>query len=313
MYEPLGFEQSQHLREAARWWEEQLPLLQEREAVAGGMQWKDAKGRQYLIRHWNDRVAKKKQSASLGVRGPDTEQQFAEFQSMRDSVDARSSSLDPRLERFSRQSRALRMPRLPAAESDVFRALGKSGLDREFMVFSQEALHAYGATFDVRFELPTRHESEVTLYLAAPDLDVAQDGLLDVMMASVRGMAFESDRFVLDRAAGRLTIVPYSTLQLFSMLRRRRGFGAEQEDVLWDALQQEPLWAAVIGDDGLPVPMSAVPPKAFLFLTLATGVLASDAALDVAEAIAPEVEFSDQDIEAFPELERVTDAGGPRA
>lgn len=313
MYRRLEYDESRHLVAANDLWERQLPVLRLQRAISGGMQWKEAKGRQYLIRHWNDRAAHKKKSTSLGVRGPDTERQFEEFQAKRERFFSAAAAITPTLERFARMSKVHRLPRLPAAETDIFRALGAHQLDRELLVFSREALHVYGATLGLGFDDLDPADGQMTLYMASPGLDVVQDGLVDVIAGAARGVEFEDGRFVLERAAGRLSIVAYSTEELFSVLRDRPGFDADREEVLWEALQDEPRWAAVIGDDGLPVPMAAVPPKAFLLLALALGRISADGSRDLAEALAPEIAFHERDVEAFPELEGLEEVGGPRA
>jgi hypothetical protein len=313
MYRTLSHDESSHLAAANDLWERQLPVLQLQRAISGGMQWKEAKGREYLIRHWNDRAAHKKKSTSLGVRSPDTERQFEEFQAKRERFLSSAAIIMPTLERFARISKTCRLPRLPAAETDIFRALGAHHLDRELLVFSGEALHVYGAILGLGFNDLEPADGEMTLYMTSPGLDVVQDGLVDVIAGAARGVEFDDGRFVLDRAAGRLTIVTYATEELFSVLRKRAGNDADREEVIWEALQDEPRWAAVMGDDGLPVPMAAVPPKAFLLLALALGRISADGSRDLAEAFAPEITFYERDVEAFPELEGLEEVGGPKA
>lgn len=315
MYAVLDYGQKAHLQAAERLWERRLPALQAKERTSGGMQWKAAKGKDYLIRHWNDRATKKKASTSLGVRSPETERIYAEFNRTREHADAELAKHSEHLDRFARVSKAIRLPRLGPVQTDVFRALGVNDMDRALMTFSADALMAYGARFGVEFSGQGAFQPSLTLYFASPDMDIDQDGLLSVLMNSTRGMEYDGEGFFVDRAAGRFTVVPYSQRGLFRSLRQVADFDEDQQDALSEVLDDDAVWSVIIGDDGAPVPVSAVPPKAFVFLALMTRAIEPELVLSMARVACSHMDlsFSYREIEAFPELEGVVeDAGSPR-
>jgi hypothetical protein len=267
------------------------------------MQWKQAKGREYLIRHWNDRVSGKKRSVSLGVRSPRTEKLHAMFLSDRRRAEEATAAIDAELNEFRETTRALRLPRLPSVLTDVLRGFAIAGIDRELSVCSRHALFAYGADHGIQFEAGRGDLGALELLVVGNDLDGMQDGLAEAVFSAARGARYDHDRFIVERAAGKVAIIPRSVDQVLFQLETAQRLDDHREEVLRAAFELEPVLSVCIGDDSGPTPMTAVHPKALLCLAIS---LDTDPALteELGEfALDQQIPFDAHEFEAFPELE----------
>jgi hypothetical protein len=290
------------LSDAEAIWAQQLPSLRLAASSAGGMQWKQAKGRDYLIRHWNDRVSGKKRSVSLGVRTPKTERLYAAFLSNRRQADEATSAIEAELSDFREMVKALRLPRLPSVVTDVMRWFAIAGIDRELAICSHHVLFAYGANGGVQFDASRGDLGALELLVVGHDLDGMQDGLAEAVFSAARGARYEHDRFIVERAAGDVAIIPRSINQVLFHLRSAQRWDERREEVLREAFELDPILSVCIGDDGGPTPMTAVHPKALLCLAIS---LDNDPALteELSEfALDQQIPFDAHEFEAFPEL-----------
>lgn len=291
------------LSEAGAIWTPQLLSLKLAAASAGGMQWKQAKGRDYLIRHWNDRVSGKKRSVSLGVRSPKTEKLYAAFLSDRRQADEASAAIEIGLTDFREMTKALRLPRLPPVVTDVLRWFAIAGIDRELAICSRHALSAYGSNDGIQFDAGRGDLGALELLVVGPDLDGMQDGLAEAIFSAARGARYDHDRFMVERAAGNVAIIPRSVDQVLFHLQSAQRWDESREEVLREAFELDPVLSVCIGDDGGPTPMTAVHPKALLCLAIS---LDNDPDLieELGEfAVDQQIPFYAHEFEAFPELE----------
>jgi len=303
MYRNLTTPQQHLLSDARHMWAQQLPALKLAAASAGGMQWKQAKGRDYLIRHWNDRVSGKKRSVSLGVRSTKTEKLYSAFLAERHRAEEAVTATEAELAEFRELTKALRLPRLPSVVTDVLRWFAIAGIDRELAICSRHALFAYGSNSGLQFEASRGELGALEVLVVAPDLDEIQDGLADAVFSAARGARYDNDRFIIERTAGNVAIIPRSVDQLLDHLGSARHWDDSREEVLREAFELDPITAVCIGDDGGPAPITAVHPKALLFLTFSIEV-ESFLAGEICEfALNERIPFHRHELDTFPELE----------
>lgn len=289
--------------DAERIWAQHLPALKAAAASVGGMQWKQAKGRDYLIRHWNDRSSGKKRSLSLGVRSPETEKLYAAFFNDRVKAEAAVAAVELQLTEFRELTKAFRLPRFPPVVTDVLRWFAITGLDQDLAICSRHALFAYGAEDGVQFDAARGELGALEVVVFVPDLDAVQDGIADAIFSAVRGARYDKDRFVVERAAGVISIVPRSVDQIIHQLSSHEHWNDDRDEVLRDALDLDPIQQVCIGDDGGPVPVTAIHPKALLYLAIS---LEADAALNeelCAYVLDEQITFDRHELDAFPELD----------
>lgn len=109
---------------------------------AGGMHWKTAKGRQYLVRTLGGRSWQK----SLGPRSPDTEAQYRAFHDGKAAERERLRSLEQALKYRARVARAHGLGRVPRPLAEAIRSGDSSGC-----LVGPQALYAFEAMAGVQF------------------------------------------------------------------------------------------------------------------------------------------------------------------
>lgn len=137
-----------------------------------GMRWMRSAGRDYLLRLSDA----KGNGRSLGVRSPETERIFAEFQEGKARADGRSKQLRERMAQQARMNKALRLGRAPSIVGRILRSIDLVARG-EFRVIGTHALFAYEAMAGVHL---------VSDLLASGDVDLLADGRKKVSILADR-------------------------------------------------------------------------------------------------------------------------------
>ena len=235
----------------------------------GTMQWRKAKGHEYLAMRRGDHVE------YLGRRSVETEKIRREFMDGRARAKARLDRLGIKLEAMKAVNRAMGLGRMPTIAARVLRKLDQHGLiGKQAHVVGTHALYAYESRSGVRFD------SDL---LATGDLDFLWDArqrlallMRDVSERGVMGLLQEVDpsfrRSHVFRAEN-------DEAYLIEFIRPERRHEASLPAVRVTAangdIEPAPIagleWLinapkmeeVVIGEDGFPAFMSCIDPRAF--------------------------------------------------
>src|SRR5665213_3323430 len=162
----LTREQRRHLEDVRELWDVWSKLARKRDVLAGAMAWKPVKGRDYLVRYWNDEDIGDKRMTSLGPRSPESEAAKAEFERNRAAVDGALAQLKGRLDALARVGKALRVGRLETPASDVLRQFWRADmLGADLMVAGSAAIHLYEASAGVRVPQAIVPEGDLDLLM----------------------------------------------------------------------------------------------------------------------------------------------------
>ena len=133
---------------------ELLRVRAEQKETRGSMFWREVSGASYLIRESSGGAQK-----SLGSKDTQTELIFQKFQSKKETLAQRLTSLTEAAQSQQRMNKALRVGRVPSIVVKTLNALRDAGLHDHFLTIGMHALYAYEAAWGVRFmpnALPTQ-------------------------------------------------------------------------------------------------------------------------------------------------------------
>ncbi len=241
-------------------------------SFAGSMRWVSRKGNEYLHRKRN------KQERSLGRRSSETEAQFKAFHSGRDRLKGELAHLTKRLDSMAPVNRALGLGRIPTIAARIMRRLDTEGLlDTHLLLVGTNALFAYeskagvllGQEFIATGDADLLWDARQRMSLLAPE--VRRRGVLGLLQKldksfQMRGTtdfrAFNKDGYFVD------LIRPNEAN--FYRDHKRKTVGECDDDLeaapifglQW--LVNSPRFRCVgVGQDGYPVPLVTVDPRAF--------------------------------------------------
>ena len=239
---------------------------------AGSVRWVTRRGHDYLHRKIGER------ERSLGRRSPETEQAIAAFLSGRTEAKDRASRLAARLDELAPVNRALRLGRVPRVFARILRRLDEQGLlGTHLLVVGTHALFAFEAAAGVQLRsglLATSDgdllwDARQRLSLLLPE--ARREGVLALlqrvdhsfqMRAPGDFRAFNSDGFWVD------LIRPED--RTFFATSARATVGENAADLRPSPIHglewwlNVPRWeAVVVGEDGYPVRMATIDPRAF--------------------------------------------------
>ncbi|WP_439540996.1 GSU2403 family nucleotidyltransferase fold protein [Hyphomicrobium sp.] len=238
-----------------------------RESNKGSMTWKRVNGKEYLYRIVNRYTQK-----SLGPRTAETEKLKEDYMSSRTSQRARVTKMRKGLEMTAPVNRAMGLARVPRTAANVLRALDEDGLlgDGLFVV-GTHALYAYEAKSGVIFEpdlLATRDLdllADVRSRLVLAIDEKKRSGILASIRRTDKSFEVQGDLFRAVNADGYF-------VDLIRPMLKDEGAAGEYElgglvpvgvDGLKWLVNAPRFDATVIGEDGLPVWMSCIDPRAF--------------------------------------------------
>ncbi len=233
----------------------------------GSMTWKRIKGRAYLYRIV-DRYTQK----YIGPRSPETEALKNNYISSRTSNRARVTKMRKGIEKSAPINRAMGLGRVPLAAAKVLRALDRDGLlgDGLFVV-GTHALYAYEAKSGIIFEpelLATRDLdllADVRSRLVLAIDDRKRDGILPTLRSVDKSFAVQGDLFRAVNADGYFVDVirPMMKDEIVANEYDLGGIVPVGIDGLKWLISSPRFEATAIAEDGKPVWMSCIDPRAF--------------------------------------------------
>jgi hypothetical protein len=236
----------------------------------GKMKWRPREGRDYLYRV-RDGVER-----SLGARSPETERIKDEYTAARNRLRTRLSRLGKRLDGMARVNRALRLNRLPRIAAEILRKIDDEGLvGRQLVVVGTNALFAYEARAGIQIPAGLLATSDFDfLYDARRALrfvseDVKRDGIMGLLKSVDPTFRRSKDSYRAANDDGYMVdlIRPDDK----SILRKDPDQLGDNEDDLQAAPIRGLHWLVnaprfeeiVIGEDGLPLFMVTIDPRAY--------------------------------------------------
>ena len=238
-----------------------------RDSNKGSMTWKRVAGREYLYRIVNSRIQK-----SLGVRSAATEKLKSDYTASRAASRARVSKMRKAIDASAAINRAMGLARVPRIAADVLRALDHDGLlGNGLFIVGTHALYAYEARSGIIFEPEL---------LATQDLDMLADvrsrlvlaiddkkrpGIMATLHKVDKTFAVQKDLFRAVNADGYFVDIIRPMLKNEASIEEYDLGGvvpAAIDGLNW--LVNAPRFeATAVAEDGLPVWMSCIDPRAF--------------------------------------------------
>jgi hypothetical protein len=240
-----------------------------RHSYRGEMHWRKVSGREYLARKYH------KVWEQLGRRSPETEKIKADYTEQRSTLRARLTRLGKRLDEMAPLNKAMGLGRVPTIAARVLRKLDERGLlGTHVFVAGTHALYAYEARSGILFS------GELT---ATTDIDLLWDArqrftflMQDINQRGVIGLLQQVDATFKRTATYRAENADPYLVEVIRPLRKNemmkpelkmsRAEGdfepASIEGLQW--LLNAPKFEEVaIGEDGKPLLVSCVDPRAF--------------------------------------------------
>ncbi len=167
----LTAEQRRIAVDVTQLYEQFVAVRDERKAYRGGMHWKKAGSREYLIRSL-DRHGRQR---SLGPRSRQTEETCRSFIRHKRELNSRFKSLGAEMRRIARFCVAAGVNRVPRIGADIVRMLDTNGLlGTHLVVLGSFALYAYEMAAGVQLRAGLLQTEDFdTLLDASRDLDLA--------------------------------------------------------------------------------------------------------------------------------------------
>lgn len=242
-----------------------------RHSYRGTMHWRTSKGKQYLgrkiLQSWR----------SLGPRSPETERIKSEYTEQRTRLRRRATSMRRRVESMDRINRALGLGRMPGIAARVLRKLDEMDLlGNQLFVVGTHSLFAYEARSGVIFEGGLMETSDVDLLwdtrrklsLAVSE-EVRPEGILGLLRRVDR--SFDSKpghyRAVNDKGYFVDLIRPFekneATTKVTALADSDSDLKATAILGLQWLINAPKFEETVIGEDGRPLWISCIDPRAF--------------------------------------------------
>jgi hypothetical protein len=238
-----------------------------RESNKGSMTWKRVGGKEYLYRIV-DRYTQK----SLGPRTPETEKLKQDYMSSRTTNRARVTKMLKGIKEAAPINRAMGLGRVPRTAAELLRALDHDGMLGEgLFVVGTHALYAYEAKSGIIFEpelLATRDLdllADVRSRLVLAIDGKKKEGVLATLKKADKSFNVQGDLFRAVNGEGYLVdiIRPMVKDEISAEEYDLGGLvPAGIHGLKW--LVNAPRFeATAIGEDGMPVWMSCIDPRAF--------------------------------------------------
>ena len=247
-------------------WEDSAAELARR--FAGSMRWVERKGYVYLLRKQANK------EVSLGRRSDETENIYRAFRNGRDEERNRFKELDGRLREMAPVNRALRLNRVPRITARILRHLADARvLGRNIFVVGTNSLYLYEALAGVQFSSDLLATTDVDLLrdtrqkLSLAVKDVRSTGVIGYLRRADRSFrrsnsqhyrAVNRDGFMVD------LINPVDDIHAATEDSGNPedlvGVGIEGLEWLVNAPKSNGI---VIGEDGIPLRLWSVDPRAF--------------------------------------------------
>ncbi len=246
-------------------WASLESLLRDRENYSGGMQWKIAKGRYYLVRYWSDSTGRK-MSKSIGVRSPVTEAQHQKFLSDRSKFQRELQRASDKMKSEAVIAKALKLGRISVMRGEILRAIAASDCAERFMLTGSTAILAYernsGLVFRHQSVDSNDIETDIDLFVDAEDDIDALEEILVTVDRSFGRVGYRSH--VLENAFG-LRIDCYTLADREKQIETLY-WNQRMVDQIRSAMMSKPIVGLLVDRSGMPVIMQTISPTALLVL-----------------------------------------------
>jgi hypothetical protein len=238
-----------------------------RESNKGSMTWKWSHGKQYLYRIVNQHIQK-----SIGLRTPEMEKLKQDYMHSRKLNRARVTKMRKGIEATAAMNRAMGLMRVPRLAANVLRALDHEGLlGRGLFIVGTHALYAYEAKSGIIFKpelLATRDLdllADVRSRLVLALDDKRREGILRTLQKVDESFHVQGDLFraVNDEGYYVDIIRPMSKDEILSEEYDLGGISPVGMSGLEWLVSSPRFEAAAIAEDGMPVWLSCIDPRAF--------------------------------------------------
>lgn len=238
-----------------------------RESNKGSMAWKHVGGKQYLYRIVDRRTQK-----YIGPRSPEMERLKNDYMASRTANRARVTKLRKGIEGTAAINRAMALGRVPRIAAQVLRALDRDGLLGDGLyVVGTHALYAYEAKSGVIFEpelLATRdldRLADVRSRLVLAIDDKKRNGILSTLQKADKSFEVQGDLFRAVNDDGYFidVIRPMQNNEALAEEYDLGGLVPVGIDGLKWLVNCPRFEATAIAEDGLPVWLSCIDPRAF--------------------------------------------------
>jgi hypothetical protein len=242
-----------------------------RHSYRGAMHWRTSKGKEYLGRKYG-----RNWEESLGARSPETERIKADYTEARTRLRQRVTRLAQRLDRMAPVNRALRLGRMPLTPARVLRKLDEAGLlGRQLVVVGTNCLYPYEARSGVLLDSTLTATTDIDLLIDARQRlslamaeEVHPEGVLGLLQKADRSFARVADyRAANDDGYFVDLIAPLQPDEVTAPVIR---LGKTNDDLaaativgLQWLINAPKFDAVVIAEDGRPLWMSCIDPRAF--------------------------------------------------
>ena len=233
----------------------------------GSMTWKRVGGRQYLYRIV-DRYTQK----SLGPRTAETEQLKQDYMASRTANRSRITKLRKALEQSAPINRAMGLARVPRAAARILRALDQARLLGDgLFVIGTHALYAYEARSGLMFQPELLATTDIDLLadvrsrLVLAIEDKKRSGILAALHKADPSFTVQGDLFRAVNDDGYFVdiIRPMAKDEIVSDEYDLGGIVPAGIDGLQWLVSSPRFEASAIAEDGIPVWMSCIDPRAF--------------------------------------------------
>jgi hypothetical protein len=242
-----------------------LSEIEFRQSYRYATRWHNVGGTDYLYRG----------KRSLGPRSSELERVKAGYDEHRDRLLSRLEAMASRIEGMARVNRAMNLGRVPKLAARILRRLDSAGLlGSHLVVVGTHALFAYEAAAGIVFETGLTATADVDLLwdarrqLSVALVDVPTDGVLGLLKKVDRSFTVRRGSFRAVNADGYYVdiIRPFEADEMRAS-KTRIGDADDIEAAAIEGLEwliNAPKFEQIaVGDDGLPVWISCVDPRAF--------------------------------------------------
>jgi hypothetical protein len=238
-----------------------------RTSYKGSMAWKKIKGKEHLYR-----IVSRYTQKYVGPRSPEIERLKNEYTASRTASRARVTKMRKGIEKSAPINRAMGLGRVPRAAANILRALDQAGLLGEgLFVVGTHALYAYEAKSGIIFEpellatqdLDLLADVRSRLVLAIDDKE--RKGILPILKAVDPTFDVQGDLFRAVNEDGYFVdvIPPMRRDEIFANEYDLGGIVPVGIDGLKWLINSPRFEATAIAEDGMPVWMGCIDPRAF--------------------------------------------------
>jgi len=325
---PFNERQSKHFVDTVQLFEAFSNAQIQMQHYVGSMQWKNAKGKQYLFHAKGGRGS----GNSLGPRTKDTEQIYSEFSDAKIAAKTTFKELQSRIKEQAATNRAVKLGRVPNVVTAILRQMDIEGvLGRNIEVVGTNAMYVYEFMSAARFDSDLLATGDMDILWNAQSqlrlkAEMKQKGMLGLLQSVDKSFktvfstnsfrAVNDDGYYVDLI--KPTANPPWNREPDKLTEGDELVAAEIDSQRW-MVSSPRVSEVVIGNDGYPAKMIAPDPRAFALHKLWLSQQSdrdpvkkirdrsqSFAVVEMVERYLPQYKFNEQQLRMFPKEVRDT-------